>query len=94
MRKIHYEKKSIQNIGIQISSILQSIFEGRQIEIIKLKPRGTGRGHYIAAVFSVTGESGNPHNRNFAVQRIGGCTDVWLEEPAIYVNGQHKNQQV
>lgn len=93
MRKIHYEKKSIQNIGIQISTILQSIFEGRQIEIIKLKPRGTGRGHYISVIFSVSEEPEKRHSRNFAIQRIGACTDVWLEDPAIYLNGNHKNQQ-
>lgn len=78
--KLSLGKKTIRSIEFQVTIILQSMHAGA-IEIRKVRPHRTNIGNYVWITYRASIAPEHDFCRNFAIQRIGDCCDVWLDAP-------------
>lgn len=76
--KIQLGKAALISVSIQITAILKRLFND-EINIIKIKPERSHTGNFLWVDFNLLSTPGVVLRRRFAMQRVNGCTDVWMD---------------
>ena len=76
--KLYLGKATICSIEFQVITILQSL-HGGAIEIRKTRPHRTDIGNFVWITYRTAIDPELTLSRNFALQRVGDCCDVWLD---------------
>lgn len=79
--KLSLGRKTLRSIEFQVTTILQSLHVGA-IEIRKIRPHRTDIGNYVWITYRTSIDPERLFCRNFAMQRVGECCDVWLDSPS------------
>ena len=79
--KLSLGSKTLRSIEFQVTTILHSLHAGA-IEIRKIRPHRTALGNYIWITYRTSIDPERSFCRNFAMQRVGECCDVWLDSPS------------
>jgi len=79
--KLSLGSKTLRSIEFQVSTILQSLHDGA-IEIRKIRPHRNDIGNHAWITYRTSIDPKLLLCRNFALQRVGECCDVWLDSPS------------
>jgi hypothetical protein len=86
-KKIHFGKKTMKSLELQITSILASLNRS-EVRIDRIKPIRHDIGNFVCVTYHTVAEPEVQRSRYFAHQKVRECCDVWLESPPE-INNDH-----
>lgn len=89
--KLSLGKKTLRSIEFQVTTILQTLHDGA-IEISKIRPHRTDIGNHVWITYRTAVAPEKTMCRNFALQRIGECCDVWLDSTSLEVTSNQRRR--
>lgn len=84
-KKIHFGKKTMKSLELQITSILTSINRS-EVRIDRIKPVRHDIGNFVFVTYHTVAEPEVQRSRFLAHQKVRDCCDVWLESPPEFNN--------